>query len=476
MALIKRLTKEEKLIRKERERIHKDMVRREESYRKEDKIAPEGSFVSLQHINKIYDNHVQAVYDFNLEIKPQEFIVFVGPSGCGKSTTLRMIGGLEEITYGDLYINGEYSNDLEPKERNIAMVFQNYALYPHLNVYDNMAFGLKMRHTPKVEIDKLVKEAANILDLNDYLDRKPNALSGGQMQRVALGRAIVRKSRLFLMDEPLSNLDAKLRVQMRAEIVRLHKELKTTTIYVTHDQTEAMTMADRIVVMNKGYVQQIGTPREIYDKPANMFVAAFIGSPAMNIFSTKYEHGVIHIGDDYSFKLDDEFIAKHDDFYQNEVKNLNKEINELNDELAKGKEIKECKANKQPYDKKSKYNDENYLGFVEMKIKEKQALLEKYNLIIKEDVHEIKLGIRPEDILRPEDTTSKIKLGKTFSTKVELSELLGREYYIHFSLGGVRMVNKVTDTNAINIGDEIVLGFNTPNIHLFDLESTKLIF
>ena len=243
----------------------------------------------MEHINKIYDNHVQAVYDFNLDIKPREFIVFVGPSGCGKSTTLRMIAGLENITYGNLFINGIYSNDLEPKDRDIAMVFQSYALYPHMSVYENMAFGLKIRRMPKYEIDKRVHEAARILQIEEYLDRKPKALSGGQRQRVALGRAIVRNAKVFLMDEPLSNLDAKLRVQMRSEIVKLHQALGATTIYVTHDQTEAMTMASRIVVMKLGRIQQVGTPIEIYNHPANLFVAGFIGSPAMNFLKVKYD-------------------------------------------------------------------------------------------------------------------------------------------------------------------------------------------
>ena len=221
------------------------------------------SFISLKNINKVYPNGFHAVYDFNLEIKEREFIVFVGPSGCGKSTTLRMIAGLEDITAGDLYIDQIYSNNLSPKDRDVAMVFQNYALYPHMSVYDNMAFGLKMRHMPKEEIDERVTKAADILDLTPLLDRKPRQLSGGQMQRVALGRAIVRDAKMFLMDEPLSNLDAKLRVKMRSEIIKLHRLLKTTSIYVTHDQVEAMTMATRIVVMSKGYVQQIGTPEEI---------------------------------------------------------------------------------------------------------------------------------------------------------------------------------------------------------------------
>ena len=251
-------------------------------------LLSDDSFVSLKHIDKIYDNNVQAVFDFNLDIKKHEFIVFVGPSGCGKSTTLRMIAGLEDITKGELYIDHELCNNKTPKDRDIAMVFQSYALYPHMSVYDNMAFGLKIRRMPKYEIDKRVHEAARILQIEEYLDRKPKALSGGQRQRVALGRAIVRNAKVFLMDEPLSNLDAKLRVQMRSEIIKLHEALDATTIYVTHDQTEAMTMASRIVVMKLGRIQQIGTPIEIYNHPKNLFVAGFIGSPAMNFLRVKY--------------------------------------------------------------------------------------------------------------------------------------------------------------------------------------------
>ncbi|MDM2993815.1 MULTISPECIES: ABC transporter ATP-binding protein [unclassified Citrobacter] len=238
--------------------------------------------LSLQHIQKIYDNQVHVVKDFNLEIGDKEFIVFVGPSGCGKSTTLRMIAGLEEISAGELLIDGKRMNDVPAKARNIAMVFQNYALYPHMTVYDNMAFGLKMQKMDPGIIDERVNWAAQILGLRDYLKRKPGALSGGQRQRVALGRAIVREAGVFLMDEPLSNLDAKLRVQMRAEISKLHQKLNTTMIYVTHDQTEAMTMATRIVIMKDGIVQQVGAPKMVYNHPANMFVAGFIGSPAMN--------------------------------------------------------------------------------------------------------------------------------------------------------------------------------------------------
>ncbi|WP_160724599.1 ABC transporter ATP-binding protein [Bacillus sp. USDA818B3_A] len=252
--------------------------------------------LKLDHIYKVYDNKVTAVEDFNLHIEDKEFIVFVGPSGCGKSTTLRMIAGLEDISKGDFYIDGKRVNDVAPKDRDIAMVFQNYALYPHMTVYDNMAFGLKLRKFPKDEIDRRVKEAAKILGLEAYLTRKPKALSGGQRQRVALGRAIVRDAKVFLMDEPLSNLDAKLRVAMRAEIAKLHRRLDTTTIYVTHDQTEAMTMATRLVVMKDGIIQQVGSPKEVYERPENVFVGGFIGSPAMNFFNGKLQDGKFVIG------------------------------------------------------------------------------------------------------------------------------------------------------------------------------------
>ena len=236
---------------------------------------------------QITDEGVVAVQEFNLEIKDKEFIVLVGPSGCGKSTTLRMIAGLEEISGGELYIGDKLVNDVAPKDRDIAMVFQNYALYPHMTVYENMAFALKLRHAPKDEIDKKVKEAAEILDITQYLGRKPKALSGGQRQRVAIGRAIVRDPQVMLMDEPLSNLDAKLRNQMRAEIIKLRQRIDTTFIYVTHDQTEAMTLGDRIVIMKDGFIQQIGTPQEVFNHPYNLFVAGFIGTPQMNLFDAK---------------------------------------------------------------------------------------------------------------------------------------------------------------------------------------------
>ena len=246
--------------------------------------------VTLKHVYKVYEGSVRAVNDFELEIKDKEFVVFVGPSGCGKSTTLRMIAGLEEITAGQLFIDGELMNEVEPKNRDIAMVFQSYALYPHMTVYDNMAFGLKLRHVPKEEIDKRVNEAARILDILDQLDKKPKAMSGGQRQRVALGRAIVRKPKVFLLDEPLSNLDAKLRSSMRSEITRLHKVLGTTFIYVTHDQVEAMTMGTKIVVMRDGVIQQVDSPMNLYDFPANEFVAGFIGTPQMNFIPAKLSY------------------------------------------------------------------------------------------------------------------------------------------------------------------------------------------
>ena len=244
---------------------------------------PDPGKVNLQ----ITDKGVVAVQEFNLEIADKEFIVLVGPSGCGKSTTLRMVAGLEEITEGELWIGDKLVNNVAPKDRDIAMVFQNYALYPHMTVYDNMAFSLKLKKTPKDEIDRKVREAAEILDIPQYLNRKPKALSGGQRQRVAIGRAIVRDPAVFLMNEPLSNLDAKLRNQMRAEIIKLRQKINTTFIYVTHDQTEAMTLGDRIVIMRDGFIQQIGTPQNVFDHPANLFVAGFIGTPQMNFFDAK---------------------------------------------------------------------------------------------------------------------------------------------------------------------------------------------
>jgi multiple sugar transport system ATP-binding protein len=251
--------------------------------------------VSLRKIVKMYEGDVQAVKGIDLEIADHEFVVLVGPSGCGKSTTLRMIAGLEEISSGDIAIGGTVVNDIPPRDRDIAMVFQNYALYPHMSVFDNMAFGLTLRKFPKAEIKRRVDEAARILDITPLLDRKPKALSGGQRQRVAMGRAIVRDPKVFLFDEPLSNLDAKLRVQMRTEIKKVHQTVRTTTVYVTHDQVEAMTLADRVVVMNHGIIEQVGAPQELYHNPATRFVAGFIGSPAMNFLPARVENGAVHL-------------------------------------------------------------------------------------------------------------------------------------------------------------------------------------
>ena len=274
---------------------------------------PEEQKVNLQ----ITEQGVVAVQEFNLEIKDKEFIVLVGPSGCGKSTTLRMIAGLEEISEGELYIDDCLVNDVAPKDRDIAMVFQSYALYPHMTVYDNMAFALKLRHTPKAEIDKAVKQAAEILDITQYLYRKPKALSGGQRQRVAIGRAIVRNPKVMLMDEPLSNLDAKLRNQMRAEIIKLREKIQTTFIYVTHDQTEAMTLGDRIVIMKDGFIQQIGTPQEVFNHPYNLFVAEFIGSPKMNIFDAR----LIKRDGKYAVQLDNLVVTLSEEKQANLTRN-----------------------------------------------------------------------------------------------------------------------------------------------------------
>ena len=268
-----------------------DEKKKKKFLKKEVEKNPETNKPNLQ----ITDEGVVAVQEFNLDIKDKEFIVLVGPSGCGKSTTLRMVAGLEEISGGELYIDDKLCNDVAPKDRDIAMVFQNYALYPHMTVYENMAFSLKLKKLPKDEIDKKVREAAEILDITQYLDRKPKALSGGQRQRVAIGRAIVRNPKVLLMDEPLSNLDAKLRNQMRAEIIKLRQRIDTTFIYVTHDQVEAMTLGDRIVIMKDGYIQQIGTPQEVFNHPVNLFVAGFIGTPQMNFFDAKLENGKVTV-------------------------------------------------------------------------------------------------------------------------------------------------------------------------------------
>ncbi len=429
---------EEKRKEKERELHYKNVVAYEKEHKKEEKIAPTDSFISLQHLNKIYSNHVQAVFDFNLEIKEKEFIVFVGPSGCGKSTTLRMIAGLEDITSGDLYIDGMYANDKEPKDRDVAMVFQSYALYPHMTVYDNLAFGLEVRHVPKAEIKQRIQKAAKILQIEEYLDRKPKALSGGQCQRVALGRAIVRNAKVFLMDEPLSNLDAKLRVQMRSEIVNLHNELGATTIYVTHDQTEAMTMATRIVVMKKGYIQQIGTPKDIYNHPSNVFVATFIGSPAMNIMKVTYLNGMLVFNNNFKITLPAKIIRAHDTYYKKKIAVLKK---------------------------------------LENKNKEQEERIETYRHYL-HNPHDILFGIRPENIVRGNDANTLKNKSNLATAQIKVAELLGNEYYLHLIFENQEIIAKVhADKDATN-QQSIKIAFDLNKIHLFDAddEDGKIIF
>ena len=367
--------------------------------------------VTLRHIYKVYPGGVTAVNDFNLVIKDKEFIVLVGPSGCGKSTTLRMVAGLEEITEGELFIGDKLMNDVAPKDRDIAMVFQNYALYPHMTVYDNMAFGLKLRKVHKGEIDKKVKEAAKALGIEEYLQRKPKALSGGQRQRVALGRAIVREPMVFLMDEPLSNLDAKLRVQMRTEITRLHKRLNTTFIYVTHDQTEAMTMGTRIVVMKDGFIQQVDTPQNLYDYPCNKFVAGFIGTPQMNFFNATL------------VKDGDKVIAR---LGENKV--------ELPQALV------------------SKLTDASYIG--------KDVILG----IRPDDIHDEQVFIEAH----PE---AQVKAHVELLEKLGYETLVYLEMDAFVQEQADNPVARVNPRSTIMAGDDVVLAFDPHRIHLFDKDT-----
>ena len=515
-----------KLLYEERKKHYKVVLEEENKRRESEKVeAPNDAFISLKHINKIYDNYVQAVFDFNLDIKEKEFIVLVGPSGCGKSTTLRMISGLEEITSGDLFINGELANDLTPKERNIAMVFQSYALYPHMTVYENMAFGLMINKYPKDEIDKRVKHAAKVLQLEDYLNRKPDALSGGQCQRVALGRAIVRNSKIFLLDEPLSNLDAKLRVAMRSEIVKLHNNLGATSVYVTHDQTEAMTMATRIVVMNKGYVQQIGSPSEIYDHPNNIFVATFIGSPAMNIIDGVVKDKRIVLSNGYEIKCENNWPNLIKEFYQKEIEIIDEKITSLKcDYIKRNKDIFEEYneiLNKKPanllffkllhnlkgrtsfevarefalkilheldasYDAanlketseekfieqfKKEYKNAYFL--MQLKIDENVKGLikakDEIKNLLKEDEINVKVGVRPENI------SCALTNGEN-SYIVSVSELLGSEYFVHFDFDeGLDLIAKVTSTEKIVAGDKMNIEISENALHLFDPITNKAI-
>ena len=507
--LIKKERKEQETINKERIKHHKDVLKKAKLSEFEEKQCSSDAYISLQHVDKIYPNHVQAVYDFNLDIAKNEFIVFLGPSGCGKSTTLRMIAGLEEITCGDLFIDGVYSNELPSKDRKIGMVFQSYALYPHMSVYENMAFGLRVQHVNKDEIHDRIKAASKILQIEEYLDRKPSALSGGQCQRVALGRAIVTDSKVFLMDEPLSNLDAKLRVAMRSEIVKLHNTLGTTTIYVTHDQTEAMTMATRIVVMNKGRVQQIGTPDEIFNNPSNLFVATFIGSPAMNLLKVQCKDNLLTLENGTTLSLDNSLKEKVKEFYSNEITSTTKEINDWKDEYLR-REVETRKYKKvvsndvinpvalikyvSTLDEEIltslNINKENLLSVVDItqlnnvlreylfeterranpEIASLVKRLEDLVNLSKQDTKELILGIRPEHII--EDTTS-----DSFTANINLVELLGSEYYVHLDfLEDKEILVKVEADKKLYANEKLSVAFKKQFVHIFDPITSKTIF
>ena len=438
-------------------------------------------FVVLENVNKVYPNGVHAVYDFNLNVKKHDFIALVGPSGCGKSTTLRMIAGLEEISSGALYIDKAYSNYLQSKDRDIAMVFQSYALYPQMSVYDNIAFGLKIRKLPEAEIRERVFKAADILDLGDYLDRKPKELSGGQMQRVALGRAIVRQANLFLMDEPLSNLDAKLRVQMRSEIIRIHKEVGATTIYVTHDQTEAMTMANVIVVMNKGFIQQVGRAIDVYNHPNNLFVATFIGSPAMNIVDANLYGDELVFKNGLKIKLGDEFKLEFEKFISERVEELEKSLNNF-DELS-DETIARMNAS-QIYKKEDKkaVQKQSFIKKLFTKKADESAEKEKHRQELKNDVESllagykgrndgetVKVGIRPEHVYLTTDRRDVKRKSDEIEAMPTLTELLGSENILHFDLFGTDFQVKTSQTEYDT--EQLKLVIDVDKIHVFDVKS-----
>ena len=556
-ALKEKKLKEKQLL-AQRTRIYNEMVEYQNINRKKIKHAPDNAYICLRNINKIYDNKVQAVYDFSLDIKQHEFIVFVGPSGCGKSTTLRMIAGLEDITAGDLFIDKVYANELHPKDRDIAMVFQSYALYPHMSVEGNISFGLKIKKVPTLKVDKEGKpvlginkkviktlnnqlkdlnkyyetltdanekdeikkdideikekieylkvtpveiyenkhipmseikqrtlEAAKILQIEDYLDRKPKALSGGQCQRVALGRAIVKNAKVFLMDEPLSNLDAKLRVAMRSEIIKLHNTLNATTIYVTHDQTEAMTMATRIVVMNKGYIQQIGTPIEIYNHPANMFVATFIGSPSMNLLNATYHDSSITFNKGLNIKLNNDFDKAVKEFYSKELSNLQNELSELENNFVERNKylelIKEEKNKLKEIGQSTSTNLENLekeLALCEESNSRRKYLIESIEKMSKIDTNgnvPVVFGIRPEDIYQSNRVLTDDQISEEFELKVSVAELLGHEYYCHSNFEDGNIVSKIHAKTLVNAGDTLKLVFDISKVHLFDTITQKII-
>jgi len=526
--------------------------------------------VSLKHINKIYDNNVQAVFDFNLEINDKEFVVFVGPSGCGKSTTLRMIAGLEDITSGELFIDGKYSNNLAPQSRDIAMVFQNYALYPHMTVYDNMAFGLRNRKVPvpnydkiqkteeelaennitierirndgslsevekekqikkikpyklvqkvgidkkmcnrileeisllekeiiknsenttlaeeltvleywykyysetevpiyklgrvdEEEINKRIVEAAKILEISDYLKRKPKALSGGQCQRVALGRAIVRHAKVFLMDEPLSNLDAKLRVSMRSELINIHKKIGATTIYVTHDQIEAMTMADKIVCMKSGFIQQVGTPSEIYDKPANKFVATFIGTPAMNIIPATYKNGVVSAGEDISFTFSKQENERLFEILSEEVSTFELLLNN-------------SQTNLDTYSIKHKINTSKVkkdVSILEGIVDGNRHKLEELNKFIASKEGKILIGFRAEHV-----SVSLKPMPGYYKAKATITEMLGESTLIHAFVNGSEVLFKIAKDNQYTNIEDLYFKLDRNKVYFFEGVGEKAIY
>ena len=463
-----------------------------EEMKKQDEV-----FLSLKNIEKVYPNGAKAVYDFNLDIKKHEFIVLVGPSGCGKSTTLRMIGGLEEISGGELLIDGKLSNETPSKDRRCAIVFQSYALYPHMTVFDNIAFPLKINKYPlktrkedgtevievrkmtKAEIQEQVFKAVELLDLSQYLDRLPGELSGGQMQRVALGRAIVKNVPLFLMDEPLSNLDAKLRLTMRSEIVKLHNKIGATTIYVTHDQTEAMTMATKVVVMSRGFIQQVGTPKEVYNNPKNLFVARFIGSPTMNFFEGVYDSGEIQLSDpDVSFRVGEDFIKRHNELYSRRIKEIEGLLNNFNEDaaayvkkiqsaLADDKKMVTLKQKKSLLEslKKLFKKEEAKVPFED----EKKAAEEKLSSLQSalQSAHKIVLGIRPERVKIQRIQEGEAKDGDII-VKASVCELLGAEYNVHFNLFGKDVVAAVDVAEELSEGDLFKLELNEADLYAFD--------
>ena len=513
------------------------------------KLAPLDSFVSLQHIDKVYPNNVQAVYDFNLEIKKHDFVVLVGPSGCGKSTTLRMIAGLEDITCGDLYIDGVYANDLASKDRDIAMVFQSYALYPNMTIEQNMAFGLTTRKVPvpvmdengepvlaidqkiikedeatikeiehilsqseyleqrqieelnkqlqevqkdleyhqttptqkyrykkmsKAEIHERVMKAAKILQIEEYLERKPRALSGGQCQRVALGRAIVRDAKLFLMDEPLSNLDAKLRVQMRSEIIKLHETLGQTTIYVTHDQTEAMTMATKIVVMSKGYIQQIGTPSEIYYHPVNMFVAGFVGSPSMNMIKGVFEKDKISFENGDSVNLNSENSKKIREFFDSEYDRCVKERETIISNFVERNEIAQMIEESQNEEEKEELKAQlEKVEAMDDRLGKLNKAIKSYEESKKSGKYSVFFGIRPENISLDKNVSKETKVIKS---KVDVSELNGLEYFVHIVYNNDDFISKIKSKTPISFGDDIELVLDLEASHVFDAVSTKAVY